>query len=229
MDSDGDDRARVSFFHGFMAAMHGPQPRQFIEKSDATGILHEMLPELHNLKGVLQPPQYHPEGDAFVHSLLVLDKVAARTDDPVTRFAALYHDIGKGVTPRELWPRHIGHDTKGARLIETLALPLPPNWIKAARTAAALHMKAVQVRKPGKLVSLIGEAEESGLGFMSLTLIAECDDMTGTKPLPYDPETVYQAFLNVTMADAPHGVTSTAAARWLHGERARKVREIGTK
>jgi tRNA nucleotidyltransferase (CCA-adding enzyme) len=225
---DTSDSGRTEFFASLIAAMRGENPRQFISEMDAAGTLWLMLPEISHLKGVMQPPEYHPEGDAFVHSLIVLEKVTVRTQDPVARFAALYHDVGKGVTPRELWPRHIGHDTAGARLIETLDLRLPGRWISAARCAAALHMKAASVRKPGKITTLVAHAEGSGLGFRELALITECDDMTGGKPLPYDPEHVYRAFHSVTEADVPRNLVGDAAERWLHQERTRRIKADGS-
>lgn len=207
-----------------MAAMGGENPRQFITVMDAAGTLSVMLPEIAQLKGVMQPARYHPEGDAFVHSLTVLEKVSKRTCNPVTRFAALYHDVGKGLTPRELWPSHIGHDAAGACLIENLDLRLPTRWINAARGAAALHMRAAGVKKPGKIIALVADAETSGLGFLELALIAECDDMTGSKPLSYDPERVYRAYHSVSEADAPAGLARDVVERWVHKERIRRVR-----
>lgn len=66
---------------------------------DSSGLLHEVLPEIERMKGVRQPPQFHPEGDVFVHTLLLLDKLPAG-GSPTLAWGALLHDVGKPATFR---------------------------------------------------------------------------------------------------------------------------------
>ncbi len=66
---------------------------------DQTGLLHELLPEIEKMKGVEQPPQFHPEGDVFVHTLLLLDNLPQPTT-PTLAWGALLHDVGKPPTFR---------------------------------------------------------------------------------------------------------------------------------
>lgn len=100
---------------------------RFFEVLDACGALPKLFPELAALKGVPQRADYHPEGDAWVHTLMVLDAAAARTDDIAVRFAALLHDLGKALTPADVLPRHIGHEQRGIlpaqQLCERLRVP----------------------------------------------------------------------------------------------------------
>jgi tRNA nucleotidyltransferase (CCA-adding enzyme) len=85
------------------------------------GALARVLPEVDRLWGVPQPEQHHPEIDSGVHLLMVLD-MAARLKAPLpVRWAGLVHDLGKGTTPRDAWPRHIGHEVRSARLADALA------------------------------------------------------------------------------------------------------------
>jgi poly(A) polymerase len=66
---------------------------------DQTGLLHEVLPEIETMKGVEQPPQFHPEGDVFVHTLLLLEKLPPGSS-PTLAWGALLHDVGKPATFR---------------------------------------------------------------------------------------------------------------------------------
>src|SRR3977135_3405382 len=81
--------------------------RQAFELLDTTGLLPEVLPEIAAMKGVQQPPQYHPEGDVFVHTLLLLDKLQPGASDSISSsisktlaWGALRHDVGKPATFR---------------------------------------------------------------------------------------------------------------------------------
>ncbi|MGI9245204.1 MAG: HD domain-containing protein, partial [Steroidobacteraceae bacterium] len=84
------------------------------------GALAELFPELDRLHGVPQPEKRHPEIDTGVHSMQVLDVACELSQDTVVRFAALVHDLGKGATPADQWPRHIGHEQAGIPLITRL-------------------------------------------------------------------------------------------------------------
>src|SRR5690606_18897031 len=101
-------------------AMSEPHARRFIEVLRECGALRPVFPEIDALFGVPQPPQYHPEIDTGVHTLMVLDAACALSSDPAVRFAALVHDLGKGTTPREERPSHHDHDRRGAKLVEAL-------------------------------------------------------------------------------------------------------------
>jgi tRNA nucleotidyltransferase (CCA-adding enzyme) len=96
-------------------------PQMFVEALRTCGALARILPEVDRLFGVPQPARWHPEIDTGRHTLMVLEQAAALSDQTRVRFAALTHDIGKGVTPAELLPAHHGHEARGATMIETLA------------------------------------------------------------------------------------------------------------
>jgi len=95
--------------------------RQAFLLLDETGLLHEVLPEIEAMKGVEQPPQFHPEGDVFVHTLLLLDKLPHPS--PITlAWGALLHDVGKPATFR-VAPDRIrfdGHVDVGVRVAEDI-------------------------------------------------------------------------------------------------------------
>jgi poly(A) polymerase len=95
--------------------------RRALELLDETGLLREVLPEIARMKGVEQPPQYHPEGDVFVHTLLLLEGLPAAC--PLTlAWGALLHDVGKPATFRRA-PDRIrfdGHVEIGVRIADDL-------------------------------------------------------------------------------------------------------------
>jgi tRNA nucleotidyltransferase (CCA-adding enzyme) len=93
-------------------------PSRMFEVLRSCGALAVLLPEVDRLWGVPQPEAHHPEVDTGVHLMMVLD-MAARLDAPLdVRFACLCHDLGKGTTPQDVLPRHLGHEGLSARLAE---------------------------------------------------------------------------------------------------------------
>ncbi len=98
-------------------ALGESRPERFIETLRDCGALAHIFPELDRLFGVPQPPAHHPEIDTGVHTLMALAQAVQLGADAVTRFAVLVHDFGKGMTPPEEWPRHLGHEDRGADLV----------------------------------------------------------------------------------------------------------------
>lgn len=95
------------------------------------GALTRIMPEVDALFGVPQPPQHHPEIDTGVHVMMVIDYAASRNYSLPVRFAALTHDLGKGTTPPEEWPRHIGHEGRSVKLVQGLCERIkPPNEVR---------------------------------------------------------------------------------------------------
>jgi putative nucleotidyltransferase with HDIG domain len=124
--------------------------RRAFEMLDATGLLAQVLPEVVRMKGVEQPPQYHPEGDVWVHTLMLLDGLPAGT--PVAlAWGALFHDIGKPTTFR-VAPDRIrfdGHVEAGVRIAEEICKRLRfPNYeIEQILSLIDNHMRFADVRK----------------------------------------------------------------------------------
>lgn len=149
-------------------ALKGIKPSLFFENLKQAGVLHTHFLEIEKLVGVEQPKQYHPEGDAFVHSMEVLERVAQVTEKEEIRFAALVHDLGKGETPEEEYPHHYGHDKKGIIPIKNMCrcLGLPNKWEKCGITAAKEHMIGgiFQQMRPSKQVDFIERVAKSPLG-----------------------------------------------------------------
>lgn len=122
-------------------ALNTDAPSVFFEVLDSVGAVEVLFPALFALHDVTQPVIHHPEGDVWIHSLLVLEAAAKISDDPAVRFAALVHDLGKGLTPPELWPKHHGHEARGVPLIAKLCKDyrVPKKWQQKAERVAEWH------------------------------------------------------------------------------------------
>jgi tRNA nucleotidyltransferase (CCA-adding enzyme) len=125
----------------FDTALGEAQARVFIEVLRACGALRVLLPELDRLFGVPQPATWHPEIDTGLHTLMVLEQACRLSPDKTVRFAALMHDLGKGTTAPQEWPRHIGHESRGAELIDTVCrrLRVPTAYSELAVLASRYH------------------------------------------------------------------------------------------
>ena len=117
------------------------QPSRMFEVLRQCGALKVVLPEVDRLWGVPQRADYHPEIDTGVHLMMVLD-MAARLQAPLgVRFACLTHDLGKGTTPQDVLPRHIGHEQRSAKLLKGLCerLRVPTDCRELADVVAREH------------------------------------------------------------------------------------------
>ncbi|MBO4852382.1 MAG: HD domain-containing protein, partial [Schwartzia sp.] len=138
-------------------ALAAPRPSAFFRALLDANLLDAVFPELFALIGKTQPKDFHPEGDAFEHTMTMVDVVAGRTEDIAARFAALVHDLGKGMTPIDMLPHHYDHEKRG---IEALAawdarMTLPKLWRRVAEFVIAEHMRAPRLKKPKKIAALI--------------------------------------------------------------------------
>jgi len=122
-------------------ALSEPDPQVYFASLRACGALVSVFPEVEALFGVPQPAEWHPEVDTGLHTLMVLEQAARLTSDPVVRFAALTHDLGKGTTPRAEWPRHRGHEVRSVNLLHGLSdrLRVPNEFRQVAALVARHH------------------------------------------------------------------------------------------
>lgn len=101
-------------------ALMESRPDVFIQVLHDCGALKALLPEIDALFGVPQPAAHHPEIDTGAHVLSVLRQCAEHQQPLSVRWACLLHDLGKGLTPAEEWPRHIAHEHRGIPLIKAV-------------------------------------------------------------------------------------------------------------
>ena len=140
-------------------AMGGPAPDVFIQVLRDCGALKSILPEVDRLFGVPQPVKYHPEIDTGLHTLLSLQQAVKLSDDAVVRYATLVHDVGKGVTDKDKWPSHYGHETLGLPLLADITerLHVPNEFSKLAAIVCEHHTKLHRIKelRPSTLLKLI--------------------------------------------------------------------------
>lgn len=123
-------------------ALAEEQPAVFIQILRDCGALAVLFPEIDRLFGVPQPEKHHPEVDTGIHTLMVLEQAARLSDEPKVRFAALLHDLGKGLTPADQLPRHIGHEARGVPLVKALCtrLKVSKDYRELAVLVTRYHM-----------------------------------------------------------------------------------------
>ncbi len=117
------------------------KPSRMLEVLRSCGALQVLLPELDRLWGVPQRADYHPEVDTGAHMVLVLDMCAQLQTSLPVRVAALLHDLGKGTTPAEVMPRHIGHEGRSVKLLQQVCarLRVPSDCKELAEVVAREH------------------------------------------------------------------------------------------
>ena len=157
------------------------RPSRMFEVLRDCGALARIMPELDALWGVPQPPLHHPEVDTGVHMMLVIDYAAERRHTLAVRFAALMHDLGKGITPEDKWPSHHGHEGMGVKLIANLCkrLKVPNDCRDLAIMTAREHgnVSRAEILRAATIVTLFErcDAFRKPERFADMLLAAECD------------------------------------------------------
>ena len=124
-------------------ALGEAQPTVYFAVLRECGALAALFPEIDRLFGVPQPEKWHPEIDTGSHTLQVLDVACELATETTVRFAALVHDLGKGVTPPDQWPGHIGHEQAGVRVVGQMCerLKVPTEHRELGQLASREHQR----------------------------------------------------------------------------------------
>ena len=200
-------------------------PSRMFEVLRACGALAVLLPEVARLWGVPQRAEYHPEVDTGVHLMMVLD-MAARLQAPLpVRFACLTHDLGKGTTPQEVLPRHIGHEHRSARLLKGVCerLRVPNDCRETADVVAREHGNIHRSGELGAaaLLRLLErcDALRKPARFADVLLACECDarGRGGLQEQPYRQRPRLAAALEHALAVPTAEVAAQAAERGVQG------------
>ncbi len=175
--------SKERIFSELNKALESSNPSLFFQVLKEAEVLDVHFKEIYDLIGSLQPEKYHPEGDSYNHSMIVLDDISKLTTDTEIRFCGLVHDLGKGVTPKEQYPHHYDHDKTGGKLVENLSerIGIPKNWIKSGKEACKYHMKGGIFEKmtPSKQAKFIEEVDKTRLGLEGLSLVVIADKSRG--------------------------------------------------
>lgn len=198
------------------------QPSRMFAVLRSCGALARILPELDCLWGVPQPARHHPEIDTGIHVMLVVD-VAARAGYALpVRFAALTHDLGKGLTPEKEWPHHHGHEARSVSLVDAVCqrLKVPGECRDLARMTAREHgnvARAVELR-PATLVTLFErcDAFRKPQRFEALLQATECDQRgrTGLSERAFSQAPYLQGALAAAQAVQAGDIAALTRARY---------------
>lgn len=163
-----------------MILEHGTNPGTILKR--------ESIPELDALKGVVQPPKWHPEGDAYIHTLLTINegaKLKNQVQNPLYfMLACLCHDYGKAVTTKVKEDGNIishGHDQAGVSLAETMLkrMGYSEETIAYVKNMVALHMRTHQLFNQTSSVKATNRLFREALDPLGLVLLT-CADTAST-------------------------------------------------
>jgi tRNA nucleotidyltransferase (CCA-adding enzyme) len=218
------------------------RPSRMFEVLRDCGALARLLPEVDRLWGVPQRAEYHPEVDTGVHLMLVLD-MSARLQAPLpVRFACLAHDLGKGTTPAEVLPRHIGHEQRSARLLKqvTNRLRVPTECHELADVVAREHGNIHRSGEFGAaaLVRLLERCDgfRKPQRFADVLLACECDarGRLGLEEQPYPQRgrllgalAAARQVQTAAVAEqaAERGLSGPKVGEWIHAARVAAVED----
>ncbi len=191
----------------------------------ACGALKKLLPEVDRLWGVPQRAEYHPEVDTGVHLMMVLDMAARLKAGLAVRFACLGHDLGKGTTPADMLPRHIGHEERSARLLRGVCerLRVPTDCRELGEVVAREHGNIHRSAEFGAaaLVRLLErcDAFRKPQRFGEVLLACECDarGRLGLEESAYPQRQRLARVLQAAQSVATEPVAQAAQAAGLSG------------
>ncbi|MES2184528.1 MAG: multifunctional CCA addition/repair protein [Pseudomonadota bacterium] len=201
------------------------KPSRMLEVLRGCGALKRLLPEVDRLWGVAQRADYHPEVDTGIHLGMVLD-MSARLGAPLeVRFACLCHDLGKGTTPADILPRHLGHEGRSAQLLgpvcDRLRVPLACRATAdvVAREHGNIHRS--DTLNAEALLRLLErcDALRKPDRFADVLLACECDarGRLGLEENPYAPRPRLLKARDAALAVVTEPVAQAAAAAGARG------------
>ena len=221
-------------------ALATQRPDVYVETLRTCGALARIFPEVDALFGVPQPEQWHPEIDTGVHTLMALRMAAQLSRSETVRFAVLVHDLGKGTTPKELLPRHHGHEQRSEDLLERLCerLPVPNRFRDLARLVARHHgtvHKAAEL-KPQTILRLItaadGLRQPERFDEMLLACEADARGRTGLGSRAYPQSDRLRAALraaksvDAAQVKADRGIDGEALGKAIHDARLAAIKTL---
>ena len=241
MVTDGEVDALVSerVWQETLNALSEKTPARFFEVLRDCGGLKVIFPEVDRLYGVPQPEKHHPEIDTGIHTMMVLTQAARLSDDPAVRFAALVHDLGKGITPEKEWPKHIAHEERGVPLVEALCdrLRVPNQFRELSIIVTRYHLhyhRAAELRDDTFLETLEKlDAFRRPERFEQFLLACEADSRgrTGYEEADFDQPKIYrEAFTAAAKIIAQpfveQGLEGTAIADAIKRERIEVIKQV---
>ena len=221
------DEAGERIFGELEKALNTNKPSKFFRSLERAGLLCVTFPEIDNLRGKTQPIEFHPEGDAYEHTMQIVDKVAEVNKNPVVRFAALAHDLGKGTTPPEELPHHYNHEQRGLDVLKKMdeRIHLPKSWRKVAEFVIREHMRAATFNSPGKMVDFLISLNNAKIPPRDFNDIVQADHNSLPSYLA-NAEKIIVELLKIGGKDAPPELKGVEVGEYIRQKRIRKFREL---
>lgn len=219
-------------------ALQSKKPSVYFQVLRACGALGVLLPEVNALFGVPQPPQWHPEIDTGLHTLMVIDQAALLSDDTVIRFAGLVHDLGKAETPADKLPSHPGHEAAGAALVDVVCdrLRVPKHYRRLGKNVAEFHtnchkvfdLKASTIVR--KLSAMSGFRDPDHVRDFTIACEADARGRTGLEDRDYPQAAFFRGALDAARRVdnaqiAKDGHTGKAFGEALHRARVEAIKQ----
>ncbi len=228
MVADGEADALVPerVWQELARGLMADKPSRMFEVLRDCGALQVLLPEVDKLWGVPQRADYHPEIDTGVHLMMVLD-MAAQLKAPLTvRYACLGHDLGKGNTPADILPRHMGHEERSVKLLKAVndRLRVPTDCRELAEVVAREHGNIHRSGEFGAaaVVRLLErcDAIRKPERFDEVLLACECDarGRLGQQDRAYPQRARLRQALDAALAVSTAQVAEAAQAAGLSGK-----------
>ena len=201
------------------------RPSRMFEVLRDCGALARLLPEVDRLWGVPQRADYHPEVDTGVHLMMVMDMSARLQGSLPVRYACLGHDLGKGTTPADVLPRHLGHEGRSAQLLKAVGerLRVPNDCRELADVVAREHGNIHRSSEFGAeaILRLLErcDALRKPQRFHEVLLACECDarGRLGFSETPYTPGPRLRDALACVLSVDTAAVSAQAIADGLRG------------
>ncbi len=220
-------------------ALGEQSPNRFFEVLRECGALARLFPEIDHLFGVPQPPKHHPEIDSGIHTMLVLQQAVRLSNSRAVRFAALLHDLGKGDTDPELWPKHHAHEQRGVPLVKALCerFKVPNEYKALALMATRYHGKYHRAgeMRPSTLRQLLDDCDalRRPQRFEDFLLVCEADSRgrPGFEDNIYPQIAILKAALNAAQSInaqpfVAQGLKGTAIKEAMQQARERAIQEM---
>jgi tRNA nucleotidyltransferase (CCA-adding enzyme) len=188
------------FSREMIKALSARQPDIFFRRMLEFQVGKGFLPEIFRMPGIPAGPLiHHPEGDLFTHSCQVLQRLAGKTDDPLARFCAFFHDLGKLSTDPARYPKHHGHDQAGFEPARSFCdgLRLPVGYRTALAWTSRLHstLNLWNELRDGTRIKTAERALKAGLAEI-LPLVAAADKEGGGEPSGWREALIISALSN---------------------------------
>ena len=218
---------RERIFAELENALNTARPSKFFRSLESANLLEIIFPEIADLRGKTQPTAFHPEGDAYEHSLNILDEVAKVNPKPEVRFAALCHDIGKGTTPLEMLPHHYQHEERGLKVFQKMCenLPVPNDWKKIAEFVIVEHMRAPIFTKAGKITDFLMRLHNLKISVADFNDIINADHH-GLPTYLEKADFLIAELLKVRGDSAPPELHGEEIGKWIFQRRIRLLKKL---